>query len=186
MSNVRQLGHAHMLNIRPYSPSDYTACMSIFRSNVPTYFSPQEESSFSEFLTDSKAMLVCGEQEGRVVAFGGYYVKGSIGRLCWGMVHSGSHRRGFGTELLGARMQGLLQRPEVQVIQATTSQHSAGFFSRLGFEQQSVVEKGHAVGLHVIEMQCIAASNQQSPNPSIERTALSQLRCLKSAAHVER
>jgi len=30
------------------------------------------------------------------------------------------------------------------------------------------------------------AAFEQEPNPSIERTAHSQLRCLRSAAHVER
>jgi hypothetical protein len=162
------------MNIRAYSSKDREACMSIFRSNVPAYFSPDEEASFSEFLARPKATLVCGEDGGEVVAFGGYYVKGNVGRLCWGMVHSSKHRLGFGTEMLRERMHALLTLPEVQAIGATTSQHSADFFSRFGFEKISAVPNGHARGLHAVEMQFVPGerrSHNQLADPAFPSVA---------------
>ena len=155
------------MNIREYSHVDRSACVAIFRSNVPEYFALEEEALFLEFLANPRAKLVCGEEEGEVVAFGGYYVKGGVGRLCWGMVHRQLHRRGIGAELLRARTAALFGEPNVSSIRATTSQQSAAFFARFGFEQISFLADGHAPGLHAVEMQLIQQA-QTAPNQSTD------------------
>ena len=39
-----------MISIRTYSPSDRTACLAMFNSNVPVFFDPTELILFENFL----------------------------------------------------------------------------------------------------------------------------------------
>ncbi|WP_383698300.1 hypothetical protein, partial [Streptomyces sp. NPDC057494] len=43
---------AFSMNLRLYRPADASACLSIFDSNVPTYFAPEERSDFGRFLQE--------------------------------------------------------------------------------------------------------------------------------------
>lgn len=74
---------------RPYRCTDVTACLSIFDSNVPTYFAPAERGDFERFLHEHavpRAFQVI-EVESQVVACGGLWHCGDgSASLCWGMV----------------------------------------------------------------------------------------------------
>lgn len=135
--------------VRDYTNSDKPACLAIFSSNIPVYFAEHELQEFDEFLDGTGSMyLVAEDADGRVVGCGGYYVRDGVGRLCWGMVDRSRHRGGFGSVLLSARLDRLFHEQGVEWVSITTSQHSCGFFERVGFQTESVEENGLADGLH--------------------------------------
>ena len=79
---------AFPMNLRLYRPADARACLSMFDSNVPTYFAPEERSDFERFLREQAvdcAFQVI-ERDGSIVACGGLSRRGdgSAG-FCWGM-----------------------------------------------------------------------------------------------------
>ncbi|HEL4112790.1 TPA: GNAT family N-acetyltransferase, partial [Stenotrophomonas maltophilia] len=66
------------MNLRVYQPADALACLSIFDSNVPTYFAPEERNDFERFLreqaTDYAFQVI--ERDGSIVACGGLSRRG--------------------------------------------------------------------------------------------------------------
>ncbi|HIE0527244.1 TPA: GNAT family N-acetyltransferase, partial [Stenotrophomonas maltophilia] len=66
------------MNLRLYRPADASACLSIFDSNVPTYFAPEERSDFERFLREQA--MDCAfqviERDHRIVACGGLSRRG--------------------------------------------------------------------------------------------------------------
>ena len=135
---------------RPYHCSDITACLSIFDSNVPTYFASQERGDFERFLHEhavQRAFQVI-EVEGQVVACGGLWHCGDGNTsFCWGMVERGRHRQGLGRALAVARLHQAEADPSIQRITLSTSQHTQGFYARFGFETQKVTPDGYAPGI---------------------------------------
>lgn len=141
---------------RPYCRSDVTACLSIFDSNVPTYFAPEERSDFERFLREQAmdcAFLVI-ERDGSLVACGGLSRRGdgSAG-FCWGMVKRALHRQGLGRELALARLRQAETDPAINRITLSTSQHTQGFYAGLGFQVTRVVPDGHGAGIDAVEME---------------------------------
>ncbi|WP_295570085.1 GNAT family N-acetyltransferase [Stenotrophomonas maltophilia] len=144
------------MTLRLYRPADASACLSIFDSNVPTYFAPEERSDFERFLceqaTDSAFQVI--ERDGSIVACGGLLRcgDGSAG-FCWGMVERALHRRGIGRELALARLHQAEADPSITRITLSTSQHTQGFYAGLGFEVTRVVADGHGAGIDAVEME---------------------------------
>ncbi|WP_146260229.1 GNAT family N-acetyltransferase, partial [Stenotrophomonas sepilia] len=107
------------MNLRVYQPADARACLSIFDSNVPTYFAPEERSDFERFLREQAtgcAFQVI-ERDGNVVACGGLSRRGdgSAG-FCWGMVQRALHRQGLGRTLALARLRQAEADPSIKRI----------------------------------------------------------------------
>ncbi|MFG6085652.1 GNAT family N-acetyltransferase [Stenotrophomonas indicatrix] len=144
------------MNLRLYRPTDITVCLSIFDSNVPPYFAPQERGDFERFLHEHAAQCAFQviEIEGRVVACGGLWNGGEgSASFCWGMVERGRHRQGLGRALAVARLHQAAADPSVQRITLSTSQHTQGFYAGLGFQVVRVVADGHGAGIDAVEMQ---------------------------------
>jgi GNAT superfamily N-acetyltransferase len=140
--------------IRPYAPSDRSACLALFDSNTPDFFAPHERNEFASFLDGSGAiMLVLETSGGELVGCGGYYVRaGSTdGGLAWGMIARRWHRRGAGRTLLRSRLRAL-RTAGARSATVHTSQHSRGFFEREGFEEVRVVPDGFAPGIDMVEL----------------------------------
>ncbi|HFK2918945.1 TPA: GNAT family N-acetyltransferase [Stenotrophomonas maltophilia] len=141
---------------RLYHPADASACLSIFDSNVPTYFAPEERSDFERFLreqaTDCAFQVI--ERDGSIVACGGLsrYGDGRAG-FCWGMVQRALHRQGLGRELALARLRQAEADPSIKRITLSTSQHSQGFYAGLGFQLTRVIGDGHGAGIDAVEME---------------------------------
>ena len=144
------------MNLRLYRPTDITACLSIFDSNVPTYFASQERGDFERFLHEhavQRAFEVI-EVEGQVVACGGLWHCGDGNTsFCWGMVERGRHRQGLGRALAVARLHQAEADPSIQRITLSTSQHTQGFYAGLGFQVARVVADGHGTGIDAVEME---------------------------------
>lgn len=141
--------------IRPYQPADADACLSLFDSNVPEYFTLAERTDFAQFLQrDAQGcdyQLI--EHEDRVVACGGLAIRADeVAVFCWGMVERSLQRQGFGKQLSLARLQQARQNPNVKRIELSTSQHTQAFYAQLGFATTRVVVDGHGPGLDAVEM----------------------------------
>jgi predicted GNAT family N-acyltransferase len=138
--------------LRPYRPDDAPVSMALFQSNVPGFFAASEAPEFAAFLAEPNAHFFVAEREGRVVGCGGAYVRGRSGRLCWGMVEQGLHRSGVGAALLHRRLALLFEDSEVDQVELSTSQHSAGFFKRFGFSSVQTEPDGFAPGIDEVKM----------------------------------
>ena len=148
---------------RDYSPLDLDACLDVFDSNVPRFFKPNERDAFRSFLRELPGpYLVLVTSGGRVAACGGYAINPDDGSadLCWGMVCKGLHGNGLGRCLTRRRIELSVRDPRVREICLHTSQHTAGFYERLGFSTIGVLEDGYAPGLHRCDMRMSVADGQ--------------------------
>ena len=150
--------------IRPYTPSDKQACLDAFNTNVPKYFTEQESKDFEWFL-DKLADPLHEENppyfvlllNGNIIGCGGYGKK--LGdttsnniTFIWGLVDANYHKQGFGEQLLLFRLAEIkLNHPNNPVILDTT-QFSAPFFERYGFETVKITENGYGEGMHRYDM----------------------------------
>lgn len=140
------------VSIRPYQPNDRHGCLAIFLSNVPAYFAPAEQPDFEAYLDQPPSNHVVVIRDNRLLACGGWYVHEGVGRLSWGMVMQTHHRASLGLVLLSWRLRQLFRLPNIDEVHLETSQHSAGFFKRCGFETVRTTPDGYGPGLHQVDM----------------------------------
>lgn len=143
------------MNLRSYRAADDEGCLAVFDSNVPKFFAPHERAEFAAFLAQSSdPYFVVTDEQGQIVGCGGYYImpERAAAGLTWGMVYNHLHRQGVGRFLLLARLQRICQEPAVTSVLINTSQHSYGFFEKVGFGVEAIVENGFAEGLDEYKM----------------------------------
>lgn len=139
------------MKIRDYRSSDKKSCLALFQSNVPEYFDIKDLEDFSSYLeSHNQGNLVLENEAGEVVACGGYWIKGDTGRLSYGMVSREYHGQGIGAELVRARIAELSKK--CSRIEIDTSQVTAGFYARFGFETVEVKRGAHGEGLDSVIM----------------------------------
>lgn len=141
--------------VRAYAEEDRDGCLRVFDSNIPRFFRVAERAEFAAFLgalPGPYAVLVADKNE--VLACGGYAVRANegIASLCWGMVRADLHGRGLGGALARLRLEVVRHDPRVRRILLNTSQHTVGFYERLGFRVTAVEKNGYAPGLDRCEM----------------------------------
>lgn len=139
---------------RPYHPVDEAACLEVFDSNVPKYFSTEEREEFETFLKLPSCVYLVLEQSGQIVGCGGYYVHQESGQgdLCWGMVRRELHGTGLGKRLLLERLGRIVQDPQATSIRLDTSQHTCGFFAKFGFVTLAIILNGYGPDLDRYDM----------------------------------
>ena len=143
------------MHLRPYQPADFAQCLAIFDSNTPPYFAPHEQAEFAEFLQKSNdPYFVVTIAADRVIGCGGYYLYTAepMAGLSWGMVANTYHGTGAGRFLLLARLQQLCQTTNAVAVVINTSQHTYGFFEKVGFVVDTITADGFAVGLDKYKM----------------------------------
>ena len=148
-------GGAEGVRARPYTAADRSACLAVFDSNVPDFFTRAERAELEAFLDDLPGpYLVLEAPDGDVVGCGGWAVEPLTDRadLCWGMVRRDLHGRGLGRRLAELRIAAVREAGAASVVALSTSHHTKGFYERLGFETVRVVEDGFAPGLHRCDM----------------------------------
>jgi ribosomal protein S18 acetylase RimI-like enzyme len=144
--------------IRPYQPEDRAACLALFDSNVPDDFRPEERPELEGFLTTLPGpYLVVEDGAGEVVAAGGYAREPGTrtATMCWGMVSRERQGEGIGRALLLERLRRVRLDPEVAMVALHTSHRVRGFYERLGFVAERVIEDGLAPGLHRVDMRLV-------------------------------
>lgn len=140
---------------REYRESDRELCLAVFDSNVPQYFTDEERDLFDAFLQDLPGpYFVMDGGDGRAAACGGYAIEAEDSRadLCWGMVRGDLHGQQLGRALTELRISEAKDDPRVSSIALNTSQHTKGFYQKMGFEILEIIEDGYAPGLHRVEM----------------------------------
>jgi hypothetical protein len=143
------------LIVRDYVARDKDACLAIFDSNVPKYFGAQERRTFETWLDDLRGPYLAIEDGGEIVAYGGtalHQTEPGVAVLCWGMVTRSRHKSGIGRLLLVERLMRLSSDPSLAVAVVNTSQHSAGFFTRMGFTTRRIISDGYFAGMDKHEM----------------------------------
>ena len=143
------------MKLRTYQAADYSGCLAVFDSNVPKFFAPHERAEFAAFLaTSTDPYFVVVDDQELVIGCGGYYFnpERAAAGLTWGMVNRSLHRQGIGRFLLLARLQRIAQELAVTSVFINTSQHSYGFFAKVGFVVEAIVENGFAEGLDEYKM----------------------------------
>ena len=157
------------VTVRTFSSADKEACLAVFDSNRPTFFSAGERPLFSAFLDRLPGpYLVLENAAGQVVACGGYAVDAeeASASFCWGMVARSLHGQGLGRRLSLARLEGIREDPRVKRVRLDTSQHTTGFYERLGFTVTDIQRDGYQPGMHRCEMEWIinrAATHRGAP-----------------------
>jgi ribosomal-protein-alanine N-acetyltransferase len=140
--------------IRPYEARDKAACLAIFDSNTPKYFAPHERDEFSEFLdkpTCTYFVIAAGTE---ILGCGGYWVPddGSRAIMCWGMVANDKHGTGLGKWLLLYRWKIICDVAPGALLEINTSQHTYGFFEKLGLKVTEIVKNGYGEGIDRYDM----------------------------------
>jgi N-acetylglutamate synthase-like GNAT family acetyltransferase len=106
-------------------------------------------------LDDLRGPYLIIEDEGEIVACGGtalHRTEPGTAVLCWGMVTRSRHKSGVGRLLLVERLTRLNSDPSLTVAVVNTSQHSAGFFARMGFKTRRTIPDGYFAGMDKHEM----------------------------------
>jgi len=140
--------------LRTYGPADHEQIIGLFLLNTPRYFHPQELQYFRHFLkenmdTDPYYVL---EENGLVVASGGYYIKNNVGGLSWFMVHPDHHRKGLGSQLARHHLQ-ILKDSNLDKIVVDTSQLVYPFYEKFGFVLLGTTLNHWGPGMHLYSME---------------------------------
>ena len=141
--------------IKKYHSSYFEDCISVFKTNTPTFFDYSEQKLFSTYLLKKNikyyVLLNGGNQ---IVGSGGYAYNDKLKTvdLTWGMVDKRIHKNGFGHQLTEYRLQKIRTKYPKSDILLNTSQHTFKFYERFGFKVQTIKENGYRKGLHKYDM----------------------------------
>jgi len=143
------------LKIRPYIPEDKDKLLQIIRTNTPTYFAPEEEADFADYLEGEREEYFVIESGGELVGCGGvnYTDDKSVGIISWGMIHPDFHGKKIGTALLRHRLDVLKNTPTVKRITVRTSQLTYQFYEKNGFRLIEATKDFWAPGLDMYYME---------------------------------
>jgi GNAT superfamily N-acetyltransferase len=145
-----------MIAIRTYQPEDALACMALFDSNLPKFFTTPEREQFAAFLARMDCPFYVAVADGQIRGCGGFFVDDyGVTYLVWGMIHSAWHRQGIGAQLLQWRLDQIRQVPHAWCVLIDTSQHSAPFFARFGFKCYRLIPDGYQAGLDKVFMRLL-------------------------------
>jgi N-acetylglutamate synthase-like GNAT family acetyltransferase len=150
------------MKILKYTPVFKEKCVEIFESNMPKFFAIDELQSFIDFLEhdiDDNYYVV--EKDGEIVACGGIFLTddGKEAGLSWGMVHVDQQGTGIGKFFTDFRIDLLKKTYPDKVYKVDTSQHTAGFYLKRGFETIEVIPNGFGKGIDKYVMKMGLASN---------------------------
>jgi GNAT superfamily N-acetyltransferase len=149
------MSHIH---IRAYAATDRDAALACFRSNVPAFFSAEDEAWFISALDepDGPNFVVLSDEQ--VVGFGGYEVSDTYNHavLVFGQIHAEWHDKGLGSMLLKHRMDHLRThgQPTKYLIIDTTLK-VAPFYVKHGFEIVSHWREGFRDGADKVDLRFV-------------------------------
>ena len=145
-------------DIRDYQARDREAALACFRSNVPAFFSAEDEAWFTSALDEPDGpnfVVLSGQQ---LVGFGSYEVSDTYNHavLVFGQVHAAWHGQGLGALLLAHRIAHLRThaRPTKYLIVDTTPK-VAPFFERHGFERVAHWPEGYRDGADRVDLRLL-------------------------------
>lgn len=141
------------MNLRRFEAADTEAVIAIFRSNIPKYFVESEEPELREYLAGSVENYYVIEADGEVVGAGGIALNAdNTVSLCWGMIHSSRLGTGLGKLLTEYRLARSLEIFGARPVVINTSQHTEGFYEKLGFVTVEHTPDGFGPGIDICKM----------------------------------
>lgn len=142
------------MEIRSYTHDDLESVVAIFRSNIPKYFSDEEELGLRNFLTDARSEeYFVAEMDGRIVGAGGIALnEDETVSLCWGMIRSDHLGTGLGKKLTQFRIDAAREKYGDLPLVISTSQHTQGFYEKLGFRLKEHTPDGFGPGIDTCKM----------------------------------
>lgn len=142
------------MNIRQYTENDAENVIAIFRSNIPKYFSREEESGLRKFLADARsAEYFVLENDGEIVGAGGVALnEDETVSLCWGMIRHDFIGKGLGKRLTEYRIKQSREKFGDLPLVISTSQHTQGFYEKFGFRLTERTPDGFAPGIDDCKM----------------------------------
>ncbi|WP_346319680.1 GNAT family N-acetyltransferase [Chitinophaga sp. YIM B06452] len=149
------------MNITRYTSAHRQACLEIFESNQPRYFAEEEKPGFMEWLddhTDENPYFVMKDKD-ETVACGGIFLDSEHNEagLAWGMVHGRYHKQGYGKQFTLYRLALLSETWPGAVHKIETSQHTEGFYAKMGFQTIKIEKNGFADGIDKYIMHLLPA-----------------------------
>ena len=145
----------------PYNESFLETCLKLFRSNVPNYFTVDEEAEFVEFLLNDEHPYWVVKSNKTIVGCGGIYVSSpsfmrsdfdkEVG-FAWGMIHKTYHGKGFGKALAKHRINYLKNNYPERPIVLRTTQNTFRFFEKYGFAIHNIEPNGFGDNMDKITM----------------------------------
>ncbi|MCG8575531.1 MAG: GNAT family N-acetyltransferase [Flavobacteriales bacterium] len=148
------------MTIREFKPSDHNACIQIFQKNLGIYFAMEELALFQNWLYNHSEYPYFVVQDGhKIIACGGIYMDSRYAKagLSWGMVDPKYHSKGIGTELTLFRLKLIREVYPNQHCFIETSQHTKGFYQKMGFQTKNITKNGLGKGLDKYYMELNAA-----------------------------
>ena len=162
------------MTLREYKSADKEQCLAIFNSNCPNYFDVNEYGLFENWLdhqvdesthykcptyrsSEKEAYFVMELPYSRLVGCGGFYIVKDEPevRLAWGMIHADFHKQGYGTALFEYRKKILLRDWSYHVLTLGTSQHTFGFYEKMGLTVIDIVKSGYGPHLDRYDMKIV-------------------------------
>lgn len=156
-----------MSSIRRYKPEDLESVVAIFRSNIPKYFTPEEEEGLHDFLGKYAEDYYVIDLDGEIVGAGGIArndLENPTVSLCWGMVRADHLGTGLGKTLTEFRID--LARKKYGELPVTigTSQHTKGFYEKFGFQMTEHIPDGFGPGIDNCKMRrSVSAAEKSKP-----------------------
>lgn len=142
------------MRTRPYTQDDTEAVIAIFRSNIPKYFTPEEEPGLRNFLDDERGEHYCVfEVDGEIVGAGGIALnEDDTVSLCWGMVSNDRIGTGLGKQMTQFRIDLADEKFPGLPLVISTSQHTEGFYECFGFRTTELIKDGFGPGIDNCKM----------------------------------
>ena len=142
------------MNLRPFKSIDREAVVEIFRSNIPKYFGPEEETGLCNFLSDTRGEdYFVAEIDGEIIGAGGIAPNADgTASLCWGMIRADYIGTGLGRRLTEFRIRMAREKFGDRPLVTSTSQHTKGFYEKFGFRITEHTRDGFGPGIDICKM----------------------------------
>ena len=141
------------IEVRKFAENDLEPVVDIFRSNIPKYFVPEEEADLRDFLSEFADDYYVLEIDGAIAGAGGIALnEDQTISLCWGMVRNDLIGKGLGKKLTLFRIEKGRQRWGNLPFFTSTSNHTEGFYLKLGFHSTERIANGFGQGIDTCKM----------------------------------
>jgi len=133
-----------------YTPVFREECVGIFKSNLPKFFDLEELELFENFLDhDIEDNYYVVKDDRHILACGGIFLdkKTDVAGLSWGMVHADHHLKGIGKLFTQYRIDLLKKIYPSKTYKLETSQHTAAFYEKNGFNAVDIIPDGFGKGI---------------------------------------
>lgn len=127
------------ITVRQYRPSDFEACIGLYKINEPGRFPPNYLDAFAAYLQNTQSLILVAEQGGEVVGTGGINSESNdqvfYYWLTYGLIAPNCQGMGIGTVLLLARVALLLEPASAWPVFLQCVNQSRTFYERFGFRR---------------------------------------------------